>query len=199
MALVIKGQPMQENGIIDWIEESFKFYRHVLYDDFHYERLYSAFGKFEVPAVKNYDDGSWEVCIDEARVYLGHLLGPKARGTFPFLDLPPELRNTIYQMVLQFPRSGLMFDTNFGTHPELFRILTKDKSQPFSGSAWKATRTWAGSGPYRQSARKALSILLVNKQILAEALSCFYHNNLFCLWGTESCFAFLSRLPLSRR
>ena len=41
------------------------------------------------------------------RVYLRRLLEPKRTGTFRFLDLPAELRNSIYRMLFVFPKSGI--------------------------------------------------------------------------------------------
>ena len=97
MALVMKGAAMGAMDIIAWVKRSFEFYRNTdsaLFDRLR-DLLYSSSAMFEVPATKNFDWASWQVCDGEARVYLEHTLGRGRRGTFLFLDLPPELRNKI--------------------------------------------------------------------------------------------------------
>lgn len=80
---------------------------------------------------------------------------------FRFLDLPPEIRNIIYKVLLSFP--GATYPIN--TEPVSIASQYKHRSDQ-SRAAMKAP----GS---------VLNILLVNRQLQQEAYPFFYQNDLF--------------------
>ena len=198
MALVMKGAAMGAMEIIALVKRSFEFYRNTdstLFDRL-YGLLYSRFAMFEGPATKNFDWGSWQVCDGEARVYLEHTLCQERSGTFPFLDLPAELRNKIYDMVLQYPVSGILLAPH---EPQTFYTTTKDLSTPFSTEKSVHQLRWRLSKLYEQPIQKSLSLLLVNKQTFTEAFPSFYRNNVFHFRTTQHAYEVLQRMPSYRR
>jgi hypothetical protein len=84
----------------------------------------------------------------------------------------------IYNMVFQYPRAGLEFSPKQNTSKN-FRVATDDVAQLYSQEMWE--RRPAGRRVFRPmiSSCKALSLLLVNKQVFSESFPYFYRNNLF--------------------
>lgn len=92
--------------------------------------------------------------------------------SFPFLSLPPELRNRIYNVLLDFPGS-----------------IRPSTDRPSSTPKKVANRHITPPTP-----ESALSILAVNKQIHDEALGIFYHHNFFVFAYPIQLHAFLLSL-----
>jgi hypothetical protein len=211
MALIINNRMMKKSETLDWIETTFKHYRRTLDDgpgnllsdsdsasdsdddearaqaSKHlpaFNVIRTAFGRFEISAVTP-SLGEWTLCINEARIYVQQKFGPTPNGTFPFLRLPAEIRGVIYDMVFQYPRSGLLVLPHPTEGTPLVRILTKTLSAPFSKATWFNTSHWSQSGFYTLTIKHLLSLLLVNKQIFTEAFPCFY-----------PIISFTSRLPV---
>ncbi|EMC98312.1 hypothetical protein BAUCODRAFT_121189 [Baudoinia panamericana UAMH 10762] len=99
----------------------------------------------------------------------------KAATGFPFLNLSPEIRNRVYEMVLRV--DGAV--------------------QPIKGVPTSAARTKAyrDDGVYSDS---SLSLLVVNRQIHNEAVGIFYHHNEFEFQYTLRLNAFLLSLGPER-
>jgi hypothetical protein len=121
--------------------------------------------------------GEWMVCIAKAHTYLQQKISPKQDGAFPFLRLPAELRSVIYDMVFQYPVSGLLIRRSTSS----FRTRTQILTWPFSIAAWSQqnSSSYHGYGRYKQSFPEALNLLLVNKQIFEETFPCLFRLNLF--------------------
>lgn len=102
----------------------------------------------------------------------------RRKGKFRFLDLPPELRNRIYDLVLRIP--GLI-------HPSTKSATTAPKNV----KNVKINET--------KDHESALSLLAVNKQINDEALGVFYNCNSFVFYYPTQLNAFLLSLSPQRQ
>ncbi|KAK3673773.1 hypothetical protein LTR78_006326 [Recurvomyces mirabilis] len=108
-------------------------------------------------------------------------------ATFPFLDLPPEIRNRIYDVVFRFLKSGVCLDT--GSAKNGARVLSKSLNN--TDVSWRDR-----SGQFRtQSIRKILSPLATSKQFRQEALPYFYQVNTFVFLDQGDMNVTLRRLP----
>lgn len=122
----------------------------------------------------------------EARVFLNRHLEPQRQGTFRFLDLPGELRSTIYGYVLSYP------------------CLDFQRSWPFlSFSVAQAhpTLDWH-NGPWLpplsvRPVDKILAITHVSKQVYRESLTVFFDINIFRCQQLGSLDSFVRTLHLS--
>lgn len=97
--------------------------------------------------------------------------------TFPFLSLPPEIRNRIYDLLLCIPGK---------IHPSTARPTSTPRK----------TRNQRFAPPTPDS---ALSLLAVNKQINNEAFGIFYHCNAFEFYYPTQLHAFLLSLGPERQ
>ncbi|KAK5130774.1 hypothetical protein LTR08_001664 [Meristemomyces frigidus] len=125
------------------------------------------------------------------RVFLARWLEPARKGAFPFLKLPAELRNVIYQMVFQFPSSGLGF-AEYG----LPMLLQREADDSRVASAWSDSDS--GDALDAPPMSKTLALLRANKQIYAEALPFFYRDNLFHFADLAAFVDFAQRLSSER-
>ncbi|KAI6842993.1 hypothetical protein KC340_g11703 [Hortaea werneckii] len=103
---------------------------------------------------------------------LSKVLRPKQelnRKAFRFLDLPSELRNAIFDLVFQYPRTGLLFATK------------GQKTAMIDSPADYDTKGWHKYGKLERTAKVAdvLAPLLVNRQFYEEAKGCFLAVNHF--------------------
>ena len=122
-------------------------------------------------------------------------MSPEVNRFSRFLELPPEIRQMIYAMVLKFPLSGLRFRPSEPACRQKLTILRKDLSTPLS--PWPRP-SFAPRVLY-QSVPEALYLLLVNKQIFSEAFPLFYGENLFYFDEIHSAYTALRSLPAYRR
>ena len=222
MALVVHDKPMEISDIIEWIAVTFVHYATVsdLYDDelLDYrrtetgqraialrDRLLSGLYALPLPAdttsAKTWTNQRWRVRWDEARCHLQRALGFQLQGTFPFLDLPPELRHSIYEIVFRYPVSGVSPVEDAETAEKTTIVIHKDSTAPFDFSEWnQAQPSKPNPKPYfTEPINQTLSLLLVNKQIFKEAMPYFYQNNLFYFLDTAQLFHFLRNTPAYRR
>ena len=156
---------------------------------------------FRFPATKSpdvYTLGSvYTLSEAEARIHMEKCFERNAKGTFPFLKLSPELRETIYQMVFGFPPSGLMTGYLHRSVEISLRTITKDFSCPFS---FQGTRRYSIAGQFTLPLLKViLAPLLANKQVFAEASYCFYRVNTFYFCDIYDLHKILSSISPSRR
>ncbi|KAI7502149.1 hypothetical protein KC367_g2367 [Hortaea werneckii] len=131
MALVDTDEDtLPKDRILRWVIDTFKYYRDVFIDkalqhlgpDLNFdigsdegvfENITEAFTEYELPireglaTSKKCNTRVWSVTTQAARVYLRHWLEPERKGVFPFLGLPPEIRNNIYELLFTFPSSGI--------------------------------------------------------------------------------------------
>lgn len=129
-------------AIMNWIDDKFG----------HWSRYIRLLQSYETPVcmndelgVSNILDASWKVRVPDNQVFLRRALGGQPQTRFPFLKLPTELRNRIYELVLSFPASGVMAvnsnnnNTNSRRKPyaNAFWTRTKDScTAPFSIDVW---------------------------------------------------------------
>ena len=223
MALVATNSSRWEINILDWIDRNFSYYsgvsdvkswnaRSIMHDHDRdvatlKEYLITGFREFELPANRclmfesETLELAWRVSIPDARLYLQVPLGLN-KGTFAFLQLPAELRNTIYEMVMHYPPSGIYPAVNAGSEASTFRPISKDSryhGEPVPLDSLSYLKDSAAHFYYIQSAQKALSLLLVNKQIYEEALPFFYRLNIFTFTSVTTMAGFLKKLPSSRQ
>ena len=167
-------------------------------------------------------ESEWKVSKAEARVFLQPMMQPtenNKKQSFPLLRLPAELRLRIYEMVLSFPRAGLLvqYEEDFpvenddsGTVSRLppggakMFALSLDLNEPeaveelyIPGTHW-----WH----YREenmiqcgSSAAILTLLLVYKQLYQEALPVFYCINKFTTVTFGGMVNFLTKTPEVRR
>ena len=206
MALVYNGEAMKSRQIIDWIKKFFVYYGQF---DLHGSRCtWVGFEKFASPATVDFTDPAaydinylWNVDLAEARIYLQPTFGFGPQGSFPFLRLPVELRTIIYEMVFQYPASGLWLDRYRWDkdHTDRFQVASKDYAKDFSqnGQALDSVRRYGQR--FEQLSQEALGLLSVNKQIYEESLPFFYRNNLFYCPTVIKLGQYLRRLAPARR
>ncbi|KAI7262009.1 hypothetical protein KC343_g4661 [Hortaea werneckii] len=134
--------------------------------------------------LKFYTPKRFAVTPAAARTFFRRWLEPERKGTFPFLELPPELRNEVYKLLFRFPESGFKISSWDGSVQEDDRIAMRVFSRidgdddpfdhvsevPIHGVDWdiKIPPT-----------SEILAILATNRQICFEACPLFYSLNRF--------------------
>ena len=195
------------NDILRWIITTFKCYKEMALDDYasffaedsEYAQvpevviegfhkafdcwkapLYNPNGTIVVEPFNGYTDGTYMhvmVPVAAGRIFLRRWLEPERKGKFPFLRLPAELRNTIYQMVFTFPKSGIYV----GPRPLQGRgveLLQREDEEYSEHCSWEDDPdSTLGSPPLQE----VLALLSVNKQVYKEAMPFFYQiNHFYC-------------------
>ncbi|KAK4496109.1 hypothetical protein PRZ48_012088 [Zasmidium cellare] len=188
-----------------------------------------VYRQFDVPFQKA-NMSSWRhkysVSTAATRIFLQDRLSSSSKADrpqkpFPFLRLPAELRNRIYGLVLQFPKSGLCVKVKreeIGSArpktwpiPAKFSVLRK-KREGFDQIKWselsEAYRDYAADADlmdlpervlYCPPAATYLNLLRANKQIFNEAMPIFYSTNKFIFPRVTELYWFLEATPAARR
>ncbi|KAI7534925.1 hypothetical protein KC331_g12297 [Hortaea werneckii] len=196
-----------------WISKNFTYYSNQLIDTnvrclhnkseagYYLEellepRLAGSLGQYDVPLrgmypeapyderLKFYTPVDFTVTPAAGRTFLRRWLEPERKGTFPFLDLPAEIRNEVYKLLLQFPESGIKIHSLGESGQEDDRVAMKVFSRidgdedpfdhvsklPVHGVCWdiKPPPTF-----------EILALLATSKQIHSEACPLFYSLNRF--------------------
>ncbi|KAK4496801.1 hypothetical protein PRZ48_012785 [Zasmidium cellare] len=205
MAVVLsKTESCRERNIINWVRATFPYYdervkdgeEHAAslgfdfdpIDDAMYsmaEDFFDAMSAWEVPMLQygNY----YSVKTEAAQISLRRWLEPERKGTFRFLDLPAELRNRIYQLVLVFPRSKITVRQPLSRRGAIDLYATE-----------RDTEYDAYYPEYRHLILKPneiLNIALVNRQLAKESLSIFYGENNFTFEGASAIDNFIKITP----
>ncbi|KAL9038459.1 MAG: hypothetical protein Q9180_003123 [Flavoplaca navasiana] len=106
----------------------------------------------------------------------------KSEKSFPFMKLPPEIRNTIYEMALFVPEP-----------------ICIDVVWP----PWEWYRcpsgVHAGLRTTRHSPRETCQLLLACKDVYLEASHLYFRNNIFYCYSVESLGEFLTKLTIQQR
>ncbi|KAK4555136.1 hypothetical protein LTR86_007902 [Recurvomyces mirabilis] len=133
--------------------------------------------------------GSWLYSADHkaSRIYLRRWLEPERKGTFDFLDLPPELRTKIYELVLAAPASGLAKYHQYRDHGERFFVRARDSATILLRADGKISNKggyfdYVPRNTHRYlfpSISDRLGLLSTCKQVFAEAVAIFYQQNFF--------------------
>lgn len=205
MALVdTDEETLPKDRILRWIINTFKYHHDAFLDkafqtlepDFNFGigsdeavfvNIAEAFTEYEVPIRESRAMGEkrnttiWSVTTQAARVYLRHWLEPEREGTFPFLDLPPEIRNSIYELLFTFPYSGVHVqgaDDRKGF--DVFFLERIDEPGP-CGRKWSDSLLPGSQFIIKKPMNDILAFLCVNRQVYEEAMPLFYLLNAFHL------------------
>ncbi|KAK4496800.1 hypothetical protein PRZ48_012784 [Zasmidium cellare] len=116
----------------------------------------------------------WTVDAKHARIFLSKWLEPERKGIFPFLELLPELRNRIYQMVLVFPRPAIAV-IDAGQSAIELRARHRDMGQTLSPVSGFMRRDWLDIG----MPSRILKNVSVCNWMDSEAAPIFYGVNTF--------------------
>ncbi|TKA75730.1 hypothetical protein B0A55_05913 [Friedmanniomyces simplex] len=112
-----------------------------------------------------------------ARIFLRDMLEPEHHGTFRFLDLPPELRNVIYEMVLVFDKGGLA--VSHGIHGTSLRLSCRETERYFADDGARLARTTNLVQVTAPPLENMLALLPTCRQVYTEAMPYFYRDNQF--------------------
>ncbi|CAK1366334.1 unnamed protein product [Cercospora beticola] len=158
MMLVISGIAMRLEDIEIHILSTFDYYNH--------------------QAVRTQ---ALSVTTGAARLYFRNRLEPARKGVFCFMQLPAELREKIYKMLLVYPKSGVALarfeQENMDLEEHRLGVPSfEDMEYPNYGT--KHDRV-AVNGITVGSPTNILTILRVSRQIRSEALPIFYGQNSF--------------------
>ena len=173
------------------------------------EGFEKAFDDWETPLVdrdgrgiikRDKDDECWEhtfitVPISAGRIYLQKLFEPERVGVFPFLELPAELRNTIYEMVFSFPETGINVRGRIQPDHGVM-LLQREHDRYHEDHNWLdvVDSDALMSAPMQT----ILALLSVNKQVYDEAMPYFYQVNFFNFSSTARFTKFFNRVPIAR-
>ncbi|KAI9702353.1 MAG: hypothetical protein M1836_000832 [Candelina mexicana] len=108
--------------------------------------------------------------------------------TFPFLKLPPEIRNQIYRLVLVYP--SMMVSP---------QVAMPNLSGKKTGRKQFGIRCEPRSQEGYIPPQVALSLFSVCRQIYQESMPLFYHENHFYVWSGSDLQSFLLRIGSERR
>ncbi|KAI7235174.1 hypothetical protein KC330_g4391 [Hortaea werneckii] len=204
MALVdTDEESLPKDLILRWIVNAFKYYHDVFLDkafenlgpDFVFydgsdgvvfENIPKAFTEYEVPICesrvidKKRYTSFWGVTSQAARIYLRDRLEPEREGVFPFLDLPPEIRNNIYELLLTFPSSGVHVQESEDDDEEGFDVYFLQRiDEPGScGRKWSDSLCKGSHFVIKKSMDDILALLHVNRQVYEEAMPSRYMLNM---------------------
>jgi hypothetical protein len=209
---------MTIEDLVDWLWNTFKHYSlsikrqgdDILYaatlprKKFLIDEVRKASRAFSLPAIISQAPlpirrPVLEISMPAAQIYLQRALKLEPTGTFPFLRLPPELRDVIYHMMFRFPPSGIELTCVGNERNRVLRAVTKDTVATFSADKWMSCVDWSPFGLYKEPIQQTLSLLLVNKQIFKEAFSHFYRENVFYFASVDNLGDVLRSLPRYRR
>ncbi|KAI7154807.1 hypothetical protein KC349_g7415 [Hortaea werneckii] len=205
MALVdTDEETLPKDRILRWIISTFKHYHNTFVDkafqtlgpDLNFDgcsdeavfgNITEAFTEYEVPicesrrVIERRDTSFWSVTTQAARVYLRDRLKPEREGVFPFLDLPAEIRNNIYELLLTFPSSGVHVQESEDDDEEGFDVFFLQRiDEPGScGRKWSDSLCKGTQFVIKKSMDDILALLYVNKQVYEEAMPLFYMLNMF--------------------
>ncbi|KAK5757323.1 hypothetical protein LTS12_012535 [Elasticomyces elasticus] len=105
-----------------------------------------------------------------ARIFLRSLLEPTRPGVFAFLDLPSEMRNRIYGLLLTFSKDGLYVSV-----PSMMALQCREaESYDASIKIHPGDDKWNYQRADAPPLREILAILQTCKQIYKEAMPWFY-------------------------
>ena len=153
--------------------------------------------------------GTWD---GGANKFLAPLLDKlKDKTTFPFFELPAELRNCIYEYLFQYPRSGVRIGGSTLDSRRL-TVLSRSSGDRFERNDWKHSQYDAGHTTWLLSKSmtvlrllrtkiiaEILSPLLVNSQFFRKAVPIFYEVNQFHFKRADEVESALRSLALHRR
>ncbi|KAK4896584.1 hypothetical protein LTR27_005502 [Elasticomyces elasticus] len=220
MALLSSGRPLTRKEICGWLISNFGYYNKLAAEAFWgytratgkllavhavHKKLDKAFRQYDLPVhVINVNDGEGEEeevrykahGAAESTLTIGVSDSCKKKQSFPFFRLPAELRNTIYELVFQYPRSGLYFVSSCTTQP---RTLSRDLDSlgefPLAASnrhPWKDLYL-------AKPVHVILEPLLTSRQFYNEAMPVFFQTNTLYFPDYHSLSATLREVPVAHK
>ncbi|KAK4951553.1 hypothetical protein LTR10_010529 [Elasticomyces elasticus] len=202
MALILSDIALTQKEVWLWMMANFSYYQNIAADalwncnnsetqeeakDLR-EELGAVYSLYEIPfiitnaAAADRGDVRYTITPLMGEALL-HLPGEKLvdNSIFPFFELPAELRDVIYTMVFQYPRSGI------GLHWQGPYVLTRDLDDH---STFDHMRAAVGRTLPIKKMCDILSPLLISRQFYNEAMPILFDINTF---------QFESQAHLSRR
>lgn len=139
----------------------------------------------------------YTVNLTEAMLYLRPRLWPEEQmpGVFPFLSLPPDIRNMVYDMVFALPPSGIRIHGHESDRSGAVYAATRLFAKPFDFGLWQDEDSTLRVFQMAE----LCSLLLVNRQIRAEALYVFPSINTFYFSSAAHMSLALRTMPLGYR
>lgn len=197
-----------------WIVKQLRFYRNRALEEYsqRIERIWSetkvvvpgfneALCHYDLPVTRTLgprsersDHFTYSITTAAARLYLRSYLANGSTGKFPFLRLPAELRNHIYELTFSFADGpGLSVNKSGG----LSMLVQHPGDDSYAKDWWPGNR---GRYDVRQlpPLPEILALLLVCKQVFGEALPYFYQLNPLHVTSLENLTALAQRMPPSR-
>ena len=142
----------------------------------------------------------YSVSAEAGRTFLRDRLEPERKGTLPFLKLPAELRNEIYELVFTFPKAGFGWVYAYEPHSLWTRIILPNRIEEDDADLQNAytNRSDYALAVYAPQTSNILRLLLTCRRIYKEAVPFFYRVNHFHFHNTETFGKAISRLAASR-
>ncbi|KAF2436969.1 hypothetical protein EJ08DRAFT_704512 [Tothia fuscella] len=205
MALVMApSRILSLSNICDWISRSFHYHREQAPErsqqdggsptDWH-SRVDSILHRYDFPTNPIYDENNGEFTFELKNGREWFVLPkPEVPFTRPFrlMDVPIEFRLKIYKFALCHP-----LPVNHGWALDAANI-EEGKAQ-LDNSDWRSqfltTKGVAGFELRTRRIDEVLALLLVNKQVHAEATPVFYRSNYFYFDSAQTLITFLSGIP----
>lgn len=208
MTLLVEGRPLTERAIIHRVFDHFKYYRQQAYetffepDGFYYSKSRRAAADYrrqfqevlkqaELPVeiIRNQGASREEqyfISAKNCEQMLSGVLHPQGTGDqqpFRFFDLPAELRNTIYELTFQYPKSGLFLSKERKYAYVQTRSIAEDTKvgHDFQRLTYDGLKEYFRTAPIKD----ILSPLLVSRQFYQEASPVFYSINHFYFLDSE--------------
>lgn len=197
MALLMTGEPMTEKEVFQWILDHVGYYRQLAVDCYYtswpHWRTPHALDKasnefrtnlsrvpqlFDLPLeVANIDNGGhrYSMSVANGERVLSQTLGLEtSTQAFPFLRLPAELRDAVYEIVFRYPKSGLCFRSHHEKRKNVACVGTRSLNQTLDLESVNETKLLT-----TMPIKRILAPLLVNRQFYREAMPCFCNINNF--------------------
>ena len=225
MVLLLSDKPLSREEILESIVDAFRYYRCLVVDgfmspEFHpwgtsgpsnlRHDLRAAIGSFEVHLRYQSEEAEttlWAVSRLEGAIYLQNILEKfDEPEIFNFFGLPAELRMTIYEMVFQYPMSGLKVKpcpwTSASERNTTFHLASRSYNESFDTTRWES-----GLEAYRshgnpvetKTVGEILAPLLTCRQFYGEAMPTFYSINHFVFESLKYLLGFLVSTAAERK
>ncbi|KAK5697204.1 hypothetical protein LTR97_007339 [Elasticomyces elasticus] len=215
MAGLSSGCALSRKEICEWLVENFGYYRMLAAEAFWgYNR-----GKGKLPAVQDVHKmldkalREYELPVDvipicdndefldlyrvhpgaEAMLPLTTADDQPDKATLPFFELPAELRNTIYELVFRYPRSGLYFPSLWVKRP---RVLSRDLMDDDDFGPARANGESRKKVYRTRPVHEILEPLLTHRQFYREAMPVFFELNCFYFADHYTMSRTLKRMPV---
>lgn len=120
---------------------------------------------------------------------------------FRLMDLPAEIRVSIFEFALLLPRSGVWHDLQKRRTTKAWTAEREGGMTPYSPDEWRLHRDSPRDDPkwlFQVNLQAHLSLFRVSKLVYKEALPCYYSQNVFFLPNDEAASDFFRRLPDAR-